>query len=70
MKSLSSGMPSPLSSFSSHPRSLVAGALPEFKKQPNAQAVLDEHLDALNHWTGIASSRSIRMMRRSTFPAA
>ena len=24
-------------------------ALPELKKQPNAQAVLDEHLDALNH---------------------
>src|SRR4029450_13313369 len=23
--------------------------LPELKKQPNAQAVLDEHLDALNH---------------------
>jgi hypothetical protein len=32
-------------------------ALPEIKKQPNAQAVLDEHLDALNHcdWNRIVA---------------
>jgi hypothetical protein len=31
--------------------------LPELKKQPNAQAVLDEHLDALNHcdWNRIVA---------------
>jgi hypothetical protein len=32
-------------------------ALPELKKQPTAQAVLDEHLDALNHcdWNRIVA---------------
>jgi SnoaL-like domain len=36
---------------------IAQSALPEIKRQPSAQAVLDEHLDALNHcdWSRIVA---------------
>jgi len=36
---------------------VAQSALPEIKRQPSAQAVLDEHLDALNHcdWSRIVA---------------
>jgi hypothetical protein len=36
---------------------IAQSALPEIKSQATAQAVLDEHMDALNHcdWSGIVA---------------
>src|ERR1700742_3724865 len=36
---------------------IAQSALPEIKRQPSAQAVLDEHMDALNHcdWNRIVA---------------
>jgi hypothetical protein len=44
--------------------------LPELKKQPTAQAVLDEHFAALNACDGTACLRSIPRMRKSICPMA
>lgn len=56
---------------------LLAGAaqaqmkLPELKKQPTPQAVLDEHFAALNACrTGIGSWRNIPTTRKSICPTA
>ena len=49
---------------------IAQSALPEIKRQATAQAVLDEHMDALNHCDWTASSPNIRTMRKSTCPAA
>ncbi len=47
-----------LAGLAAAPLAAVAqSALPEIKRQPSAQAVLDEHLDALNHcdWSRIVA---------------
>jgi hypothetical protein len=63
LSAVSIGVISILGTFSARAGDLK---LPELKKQPSAQAVLDEHLDASTNATGTGSWRSIRTTRRST----